>query len=110
SIFFFSRRRRHTIFSRDWSSDVCSSVLQHEFAENLLSALALPAAFRFPAGGEQPVEREELFRRRQDQQMIAGFQFLDPGAVDQQLGGAARRGRGRRGGGEIWGDNDRFEH
>src|SRR5690606_13290609 len=22
---FFSRRRRHTIFSRDWSSDVCSS-------------------------------------------------------------------------------------
>src|SRR5690606_39528935 len=24
---FFSRRRRHTIFSRDWSSDVCSSDL-----------------------------------------------------------------------------------
>src|SRR5690606_40010372 len=27
SIFFFSSRRRHTIFSRDWSSDVCSSDL-----------------------------------------------------------------------------------
>src|SRR5690606_40843150 len=26
--FFFSSRRRHTIFSRDWSSDVCSSDLQ----------------------------------------------------------------------------------
>src|SRR6266511_4814216 len=25
--FFFSIRRRHTIFSRDWSSDVCSSDL-----------------------------------------------------------------------------------
>src|SRR5690606_40885461 len=25
--FFFSSRRRHTIFSRDWSSDVCSSDL-----------------------------------------------------------------------------------
>src|SRR5690606_40284259 len=25
---FFSRRRRHTRFSRDWSSDVCSSDLQ----------------------------------------------------------------------------------
>src|SRR5690606_39814008 len=25
--FFFSNRRRHTIFSRDWSSDVCSSDL-----------------------------------------------------------------------------------
>src|SRR5690606_39395234 len=26
-LFFFSSRRRHTIFSRDWSSDVCSSDL-----------------------------------------------------------------------------------
>src|SRR2546422_4187069 len=26
-IFFFSSRRRHTICSRDWSSDVCSSDL-----------------------------------------------------------------------------------
>src|SRR5690606_41372086 len=26
-IIFFSSRRRHTIFSRDWSSDVCSSDL-----------------------------------------------------------------------------------
>src|SRR5690606_40529413 len=24
-VFFFSSRRRHTSFSRDWSSDVCSS-------------------------------------------------------------------------------------
>src|SRR5690606_40836493 len=28
-LFFFSSRRRHTRFSRDWSSDVCSSDLQH---------------------------------------------------------------------------------
>src|SRR3989304_7079976 len=28
-VFFFSSRRRHTICSRDWSSDVCSSDLQH---------------------------------------------------------------------------------
>src|SRR5690606_15827903 len=27
--FFFSSRRRHTRFSRDWSSDVCSSDLGH---------------------------------------------------------------------------------
>src|SRR5690606_39963042 len=26
--FFFARRRRHTRFSRDWSSDVCSSDLR----------------------------------------------------------------------------------
>src|SRR5690606_20563360 len=29
--FFFSSRRRHTIFSRDWSSDVCSSDLRMTF-------------------------------------------------------------------------------
>src|SRR5690606_41046020 len=28
-IFFFSSRRRHTRFSRDWSSDVCSSDLMN---------------------------------------------------------------------------------
>src|SRR5690606_31565592 len=28
-LFFFSSRRRHTIFSRDWSSDVCSSDLEY---------------------------------------------------------------------------------
>src|SRR2546429_5318569 len=28
--FFFSSRRRHTRCSRDWSSDVCSSDLEHD--------------------------------------------------------------------------------
>src|SRR5690606_40227760 len=28
-VFFFSSRRRHTRFSRDWSSDVCSSDLKY---------------------------------------------------------------------------------
>src|SRR5690606_39854252 len=30
-LFFFSSRRRHTRFSRDWSSDVCSSDLLRTF-------------------------------------------------------------------------------
>src|SRR5690606_40580406 len=30
SLSFFSSRRRHTRFSRDWSSDVCSSDLDRE--------------------------------------------------------------------------------
>src|SRR5256884_2958310 len=30
-VFFFSSRRRHTRCSRDWSSDVCSSDLAHQF-------------------------------------------------------------------------------
>src|SRR5690606_41145035 len=40
-LFFFSSRRRHTRFSRDWSSDVCSSDLIEKAVlqqiENLLS-------------------------------------------------------------------------
>src|SRR5690606_40461557 len=43
--FFFSSRRRHTRFSRDWSSDVCSS------------DLAVPAAARRPL---EPVRRRGL--------------------------------------------------
>src|SRR5690606_39935785 len=38
--FFFSSRRRHTRFSRDWSSDVCSSDLAREIAERAREAAA----------------------------------------------------------------------
>src|SRR5690606_41197372 len=35
--FFFSSRRRHTRFSRDWSSDVCSSdLITHDIGEAIL--------------------------------------------------------------------------
>src|SRR6266511_5277542 len=34
--FFFSSRRRHTRFSRDWSSDVCSSDLDDRVVERRL--------------------------------------------------------------------------
>src|SRR5690606_40336871 len=39
-LFFFSSRRRHTRFSRDWSSDVCSSDLR-DSAACLLGCLYL---------------------------------------------------------------------
>src|SRR5690606_17345784 len=38
--FFFSSRRRHTRFSRDWSSDVCSSDLNHYFKTDKLNLFA----------------------------------------------------------------------
>src|SRR5690606_40478970 len=34
--FYFSSRRRHTRFSRDWSSDVCSSDLLQTQLENVI--------------------------------------------------------------------------
>src|SRR3712207_7695737 len=35
TLFFFSSRRRHTRYWRDWSSDVCSSDLQAHFAKTI---------------------------------------------------------------------------
>src|SRR5690606_40032883 len=39
--FFFSSRRRHTRFSRDWSSDVCSSDLNASTGEGTYSVDSL---------------------------------------------------------------------
>src|SRR6266508_5155384 len=33
-VFFFSSSRRHTIWTRDWSSDVCSSDLETRLGQN----------------------------------------------------------------------------
>src|SRR5690606_40268038 len=65
--FFFSSRRRHTRFSRDWSSDVCSSDLV-ELAGDV--SLRLEAA---QVPGEQVVGA-----------LLLGDQCLDPG---DQAGG-----------------------
>src|SRR5690606_16044027 len=53
--FFFSSRRRHTRFSRDWSSDVCSSDLVLDRAREVLSA-----------SGKVPSEEETLVRALED--------------------------------------------
>src|SRR5581483_9170606 len=39
--FFFSSRRRHTRYWRDWSSDVCSSDLDTHLGEAILGLLAV---------------------------------------------------------------------
>src|SRR5690606_22957552 len=39
-LFFFSSRRRHTRFSRDWSSDVCSSDLSSQYGGALITCSA----------------------------------------------------------------------
>src|SRR5436309_10839317 len=44
--FFFSSRRRHTRFSRDWSSDVCSSDLSTFHAQGLPALRAMQFASR----------------------------------------------------------------
>src|SRR5690606_39916976 len=44
--FFLSSRRRHTSFSRDWSSDVCSSDLPEAGAATLTMAKAINLGLR----------------------------------------------------------------
>src|SRR5690606_39702943 len=43
NVFFFSSRRRHTRFSRDWSSDVCSS----DLVRQKIDLRESPSPFRF---------------------------------------------------------------
>src|SRR5690606_40181810 len=52
--FFFSSRRRHTRFSRDWSSDVCSSDLRFT-ADQIMTAnpMTIDAAERFGVAEER---------------------------------------------------------
>src|SRR5690606_40338022 len=53
-LFFFSSRRRHTSFSRDWSSDVCSS----DLIRKLASAVS---AFASATRDFSPPERTLIF-------------------------------------------------
>src|SRR5690606_40710685 len=78
-IFFFSSRRRHTRFSRDWSSDVCSSDLPLRFA---LAKGALDARLTLRMAGAPgsmttlsltgtATARDVDVRQRDDEPMIA---------------------------------------
>src|SRR5439155_13386957 len=68
--FFFSSRRRHTRWPRDWSSDVCSSDLLrlHLFAEALLEFLGeggrLRIGVRWPGRSEERRVGKECRSRR----------------------------------------------
>src|SRR5690606_4461058 len=66
--FFFSSRRRHTRFSRDWSSDVCSSDLRVGAAEQLRTyaeIIGLPMEVVY-----HPGELEATLNRMADRQLL----------------------------------------
>src|SRR5437879_12349334 len=60
--FFFSRRRRHTRYIGDWSSDVCSSDLPR--AERLRAAAASPGVRRLRRLGARDGGAERSEERR----------------------------------------------
>src|SRR5690606_41040233 len=80
-LFLFSSRRRHTIFSRDWSSDVCSS----DLLISPLQKLLLELVFLF---GEVAVEvGDDAVHGRVDQ--VRGGEGVGP--VLGEIGRAACR-------------------
>src|SRR5690606_40464016 len=57
--FFFSSRRRHTRFSRDWSSDVCSSDLTCRFLSPGTSPASTRPSSTTPSVAKPPARSEE---------------------------------------------------
>src|SRR5438445_13863041 len=82
SFFFFSSRRRHTRYWRDWSSDVCSSdlrivlALAFQYAEQMLdrslAILGMNSADPFLVGLVGRVGRQAV-----NQQIFGGAAILD---------------------------------
>src|SRR5690606_41029197 len=89
---FFSSRRRHTRFSRDWSSDVCSSDLGHLY-RGLFDEVGLGGeqreellAYRGGAGGGVDVG-EQPFEGRREQMGGAAEVPVEGGARDFRYAG-----------------------
>src|SRR5690606_39278887 len=69
-VVFFSSRRRHTSFSRDWSSDVCSSDLQ---LQDMMNNLQMGQRQQQNGQGQQQSQMRqqmdqlgEMLRRQQE--------------------------------------------
>src|SRR5690606_40154996 len=96
--FFFSSRRRHTRFSRDWSSDVCSSDLQvrdwlfvEDHARALLKVVTEGVVGEtYNIGGHNEQKNIDVVRS-----ICALLEELAP----EQIGRASCRERGRSAGG-----------
>src|SRR5690606_29946329 len=79
-LFFFSSRRRHTRFSRDWSSDVCSSDLSTRGQADKIDQLT---ALRR--------EEDRLRERIAEAEQRVGRQLAGTGLTDIQQRGAQAR-------------------
>src|SRR5207302_3534002 len=78
--FFFSSRRRHTRFSRDWSSDVCSSDLTLFTAPCVLGKTDLPGS-GFLSMMTEITERKQTEQalRRSEQRFRSLFENVQDG-------------------------------
>src|SRR5690606_40226630 len=98
---FFSSRRRHTRFSRDWSSDVCSSdlALPLPLLEKLLGFLRAERLVEVPRRGSFDADVRyaltELGRARANEALRRN-QYVGPAPVRSEERRVGKEGRHRR--------------
>src|SRR5215203_3764885 len=97
-VFFFSSRRRHTRYWRDWSSDVCSSDLDDGLQRDLHLPDAQPSAILLGAAVGGEVEDEITNGADVGKQTRIGGGALWAGglALGGRLSGSGVGGRGER--------------
>src|SRR3712207_1433086 len=91
-LFFFSSRRRHTRYWRDWSSDVCSSDLgEQSLPKRMAMAARVPGAELIPDTAQLFLGFTSSQRATMGPGRIANLETL-PGLTDQHPGGYFRGG------------------
>src|SRR3712207_8786001 len=79
--FFFSSRRRHTRYWRDWSSDVCSSDLAYEFPTQVTGDETYPRGTVAMANSGQGFDGSQFFLVWGDSQLPPSYTVL--GTIDR---------------------------
>src|SRR5690606_39660155 len=81
-LFFFSSRRRHTRFSRDWSSDVCSSDLSLQKQFKLLSLI-----LKFNELGNEAITDGKSYKNIENlsvRERIGRFKYVEEKDIDKE--------------------------
>src|SRR5690606_39291327 len=92
-LFFFSSRRRHTRFSRDWSSDVCSSDLKLNEALGNIGELLQQSGVKYQQAEE---EQNAAISLRSEERRV-GKEGRSRWAPDhQKVNGLTQQGRNSR--------------
>src|SRR5690606_40095698 len=102
--FFFSSRRRHTSFSRDWSSDVCSSDLSGNALDNLMIGGSYDDTMDGGAGRDILVGGigADTLIGGPGSDMFVYNSIAEKGDVIKEIGRASCREGVERPGGAVW--------
>src|SRR5690606_40596456 len=87
--FFFSSRRRHTRFSRDWSSDVCSSDLWR-WDNNGNRAKAEDNSAAMVAATPATIDIDYILAERSREYFGEGYRWYDLRSEERRVGKECR--------------------